>query len=82
MNGRLKEKNWAEVRREEEEDLTSARGFYKSAQGGLDFNDNISLYHNLDPPCIIEVKQPLITSNISVRRIIATKKCELNEFFL
>jgi hypothetical protein len=25
-------KSWAEARREEEEDLTSARGFYKSAK--------------------------------------------------
>jgi hypothetical protein len=34
LSNRLEEKNWAEVRREEEEDLTSARGSYKSAQGG------------------------------------------------
>jgi hypothetical protein len=28
------EKSWAEARREEEEDLTSARGSYKSANNG------------------------------------------------
>jgi hypothetical protein len=28
------EKSWAEARREEEEDLTSARGSYKSAYDG------------------------------------------------
>jgi hypothetical protein len=47
-----RKKSWAEVRREEEEDLTSARGFYKSAQGGLNSKNTISLYHNLDPPYV------------------------------
>jgi hypothetical protein len=71
-------KNWAEVRREEEEDLTSARGFYNPHKA-----DKISMItiSFLDPPNT-EVKQPLTIINIPVRRIIATKKCELNEIFL
>ncbi len=34
LRGLHREKSWAEARREEEEDLTSARGSYKSAYGG------------------------------------------------
>jgi len=34
LSGGPGEKSWAEARREEEEDLTSARGSYKSAYDG------------------------------------------------